>query len=362
MKRNKNDIFFLKQAFQIAKKAEGFTSPNPLVGALIVKNDKIISQGYHKKAGLAHAEIEAIRKAKQNLKGSTLYINLEPCCHFGKTPPCVDEVIKSGIRRAVISTVDPNPKVCNNSIRKMKQAGIKVRLGLLRKEAEKLNEVFFKNMKENRPFVVAKLAQTLDGKIAASSGISKWITSGCSRKFAKGLRDKYDSVVVGINTVLKDNPKLNGLRKIPYKVVIDPDLRINKNIFIVKHNPGKLIVFISKKNKSNKVIKGARIIPIKERKGRLDLNSMLLELFRLGITSCFVEGGSQTLGNFLDAKLIDKMHFFISPKILGGKYALTSIGAEGYESLDKCPYLKEPEIKKIGPDILVTGYPSYDGK
>lgn len=362
MKPANNDIYFLRQTFLLASKAEGFTSPNPLVGAIIVKNNKIISCGFHKKAGLPHAEIEAIKKSKQNLRGSTLYINLEPCCHFGKTPPCVDEVIKTGIKRAVISTVDPNPKVCSNSIKKMKAAGIKVSLGLFKKEAEKLNEVFFKNMKENRPFVVAKIAQTLDGKIVTSAGVSKWITTEPSRKFAKSLRDKYDSVLVGINTVLKDNPKLNGLKKIPYKVVIDPHLRINQKSFIVRNHPEKLIIFTLKKSKPGEALKDARVFAIDEKKGKLDLAVMLKILFNLGITSCFVEGGSQTLGNFLDEKLIDKMHFFISPKIVGGKKALTSIGAKGYKTLDKSPYLKEIEIKRIGEDIFITGYPCYDAR
>ena len=360
MKSAKEDIYFLKQAITLARKAEGFTSPNPLVGALIVKNNKVISCGYHKKAGLAHAEIAAILKAKQNLKGASLYINLEPCCHFGKTPPCVDEIIKQGIKRVIISTLDPNPKVCGKSIKKLKQAGIEVSVGKCKEEAKKVNEVFFKNMKENRPFVAAKVAQTIDGKIATCAGISKWITTESSRKFAKSLRDKYDSVLVGINTVLKDNPKLNGLRKIPYKVIIDPHLRIDKKSFIVRNHPEKLIIFTFKKAKPEKAFKDARIFAIDKKKGKLDLRAMLKILFNLGITSCFVEGGSQTLGNFLDEKLIDKMHFFISPKIVGGANALTSIGAKGYKTLDDSPYLKEIEIKRIGLDIFITGYPCYD--
>jgi len=311
----KKDIYFLKQTFILAKRAEGFTSPNPLVGAVIVKNNKIISQGYHKKAGLAHAEIEAILKAKQNLKGSSLYINLEPCCHFGKTPPCVDKIIQQGIKRVVVSTLDPNPKVHGKSIKKLKQAGVKVSVGLLKEEAIKINEIFFKNMQEKRPFVVAKVASSLDGKIATVNGQSKWITGRQARLFARGLRDKCDCVLVGINTVLKDNPKLNGLKKIPYKIVIDPSLRIDAGRFIVKNNPEKLIVFTSSKTKHKDSLKGVKVFAVKEKKGKLDLRSILSILYKLRITSCFVEGGSETLGNFLDGKLIDKVHFFIAPKI-----------------------------------------------
>lgn len=358
----KKDIYFLKQASILAKRAEGFTSPNPLVGAVVVKNNKIISSGYHKKSGLAHAEIEAILKAKQSLRGSSLYINLEPCCHFGKTPPCVDEIIRRGIKRVIISTLDPNPKVYGKSIKKLKQAGIEVSVGLCKEEAEKINEVFFKNMKGNRPFVVAKVASSLDGKIATIKGQSKWITGRQARIFARGLRDKYDCVLVGINTVLKDNPKLNGLRKLPYKVVIDPHLRINKKSFIVENYPDKLIIFTSTKAKKRSSFKSIKVFAIKEKKGKLDLSSILAILYKLGITSVFIEGGSETIGNFLDQKLIDKIHFFIAPKIIGGKSALTSIGARGYESLGKCPHLKEVEIKKIGQDVLITGYPCYGVK
>ena len=249
MAKSKKDLYFLLKAISLAKKGEGLTSPNPLVGAVIAKDNKIISKGYHKKCGLPHAEIEAIKSAKKNLRGSTLYINLEPCCHFGRTGPCVDEVIKSRIKRVVVSTVDPNPQVKGKSIRRLKREGVRVDIGLAKKQAVKLNEVFFKNMKTKRPFVVAKLAQSLDGKIASSKGISKWVTSSPSRKFAKTLRDKYDCVLIGANTLKKDNPKLNGIKKIPYKVIISSTLNLPAKSYIFKNNPEKLIIFTSHKAK-----------------------------------------------------------------------------------------------------------------
>lgn len=358
----KQDVYFLKKTLDLAKKAEGFTSPNPLVGAVIVKNNKIVSFGYHKKAGKAHAEIEAFRKAKGKLNGATLYVNLEPCCHFGKTPPCVDKIIKSGIKRVVTATKDPNPLVSGDSIRRMRKSGISVSIGLLEKEAVRLNEVFFENMKKKMPFVVAKTAQSLDGKIATANGLSKWITNRNSRLFAKRLRDKYDSILVGVNTVIKDNPHLDGIKKVPYKVVIDPGLRIPLNSYLIKSSPEKLIIFASCSAKNKTVAKNTNVYFLKEKNGKLPLKELLSTLYRRGITSVFIEGGSETIGNFFDEKLVDKIYFFIAPKIIGGRKALTSIGAQGFLSLNCCPSIENMSIERIGTDILITGYPYYGKK
>jgi diaminohydroxyphosphoribosylaminopyrimidine deaminase/5-amino-6-(5-phosphoribosylamino)uracil reductase len=356
----KRDIYFLKKTLELAKRAEGHTSPNPMVGAVILKNNKEISCGFHKKSGKPHAEIEAINNARINIKGATLYINLEPCCHFGRTPPCVDKIIESGIRRVVIATLDPNPVVHGKSVSKLKKAGIKVSVGCFSKQARRLNEVFFKNMEAKRPFVVVKLAQSLDGKIAAAGGESKWITGEHARKFARKLRDKYDCVLVGINTVIKDNPRLNGVKKNPYKVVIDPKLRIPKDAYILKNDSQKLIIFASTKAKK-KSLKNTKVFFIKEEKGKLPVKEILSILNQHGITSVFVEGGSCTAANFFEEKLVDKVHFFIAPIILGGKSALTSIGGQGL-SLRDCPEVSELRIEKIGQDMLITGYPYYDKK
>ncbi len=356
----KRDVYFLEKTLELAKKAQGCTSPNPLVGAVIVKNNKAISCGYHKKSGNSHAEIEAINNAKVNIQGATLYINLEPCCHFGKTPPCVDKIIESGIKRVVVATYDPNPIVHGKSVNKLKKAGIKVSIGCLSKKARRLNEVFFKNMQVRRPFVVVKLAQSLDGKITDVGGESKWITGARARKFARRLRDKYDCVLVGVNTVIKDNPRLNGLKKIPYKVVIDPQLRIPKDAYLLKNNLQKLIIFASAKAKK-KNLKYAKVFFIKEKKGKLPVKEILSTLYQHGIMSVFIEGGSRTTANFFEEKLVDKVHFFIAPKILGGRSALTSIGGRGL-SLKNSPRVREMAIEKIGQDILITGYAYYGKK
>lgn len=356
----KQDIYFLEKTLELAKKAEGYTSPNPLVGAVIVKNNREISCGYHKKSGLPHAEIEAINNAKVSLKGATLYVNLEPCCHFGKTPPCVDKIIKLGIKRVVIATEDPNPVVQGKSINKLKKAGIKVNAGSLKEKARGVNEVFFKNMEEKKPFIAVKLAQSLDGKIAAANGESRWITGKKARIFAKKLRDKYDCVLIGINTAIKDNPRLNGLKKIPYKAIIDPQLRISRSSYLLKNNPQKLIIFASSKAKK-KSFKKAKVFFIKEKNGKLPVKEILSTLYKHGIMSVFVEGGSETAANFFEEKLADKIYFFIAPIILGGRYALTSIGGRGL-LLKNCPYVRAMTIERIGDDILLTGYPDYGKK
>jgi len=356
------DIYFIKKTFQLARRAEGFTSPNPLVGAVIVKNNKIITTGYHKKCGLAHAEIEALKKAKsEDLKKATLYLNLEPCFGFGRTPPCVDEIIKRKFRRVVIATKDPNPQTKGKSIKKLKKAGIRVSLGVCQAQAQELNEVFFKNMNDKKPFVVAKIAQSLDGKIATKTGVSKWITSEQTRSFSKSLRDKYDCVLVGVNTIIKDNPSLDGLKRKPLKIIIDPGLKAPPKSKLLKEKPAKTMIFTSTKSKkrAKKIPWTTKIFFLRENKGWLPLTQILKTLYDLGVMSIFVEGGSQTIGRFFDEKLIDKAYFFIAPKIIGGKDALTSVGAQGIAGIASAAYLEKVQIEKIDKDILISGYPVY---
>ena len=362
---SQKDIYFIKKSILLAKKAQGFTSPNPLVGAVIVKYNKIISSGYHKKAGFPHAEIEAIKKLEvTDLKKSVLYVNLEPCFHYGRTSPCVDEIIKCKLKRVVISIEDPNPKTNGKSIRKLRQAGVRVTTGVLSGEAKKLNEVFFYSIKAKRPFVVSKSAQSIDGKISTKSKRSKWITSYESRQFGKKLRDKYDCVLVGINTILLDNPSLNGLKRKTFKAVIDSKLMIPIDATILKDKPEKVFIFTSFESKSKEklkilVSKGVNIFFLKKHKGYISLKNVLKILYQEGMISVFVEGGSFTLGRFFDEKLINKAYFFISPKIIGGKKALGPVGGEGSARLKDCPQLSELQIKKIGDDLVISGYPQY---
>jgi len=325
-------------ALDLAKKAQGNTSPNPMVGAVLVKCGRVIGQGCHQRAGLAHAEIVAFKRCRVSPAGATLYVNLEPCAHFGRTPPCVDLVIRRGIKRVVIATLDPNPLTAGKSVKKMRAAGIKVSVGALAAEAVRLNEIFFHNMKKNMPYVSAKWAQSLDGKLVSCKGRSKWITGKSARRLAKSLRDKYDAVLVGVNTVIKDDPQLNGLRKIPFKVVLDPAGRLPRRSELARKYADRLIV-------------------VKGKRGRIDLKQALKRLYRMGITSVFVEGGAKTLGGFFDAGLVDKVYCFIAPKILGSQSALSAIGGKGFTSPNNCPVLKDLEIMPIGLDLLLTGYP-----
>lgn len=332
------DAFYMRRALDLAKKAQGNTSPNPLVGAVLVNNGRVIGQGYHKKCGLPHAEMIAFKNCRSGCRGATLYVNLEPCAHFGRTPPCVDEVIRRGIKRVVIAGLDPNPLTAGKSVKKMRAAGIKVDIGCLAKEAAAVNEVFFHNMRAGMPFVAAKWAQSLDGKLVSYKGRSKWITAEPARRFAKHLRDKYDAVLVGVNTAIKDDPQLNGSRKIPVKIVLDPRSRLPRRSKLAREYADKLIV-----------IKGTR--------GRIDLKQMLKKLYQSGITSVFVEGGACALGGFFDAGLVNKVYCFIAPKILGSQSALSAVGGKGFISPNNCPVLKDFEILPIGSDFLLTGYP-----
>lgn len=354
-----NDIFFMKEVLSLAKRAEGNTSPNPLVGAIIVKEGKIISSAWHRKAGSEHAEIAALKKV-QNARGATLYVNLEPCFHYGRTPPCVDKVISSGIKRVVIATSDPNPLTRGKSIKKLRKSGIEVKVGVLKKQARQLNEVFFKNMNEKMPFVAAKVAQSLDGKIATVSRKSHWITSKTARTYSKTLRDKYDAVLVGARTILEDDPHLVGLKKNPVKIVISAHLSFSFKANIFK-DPEKVIIITSFKNlKKTKQFKEVKFLFASENKeGIFSLRRILISLYKLGITSVFVEGGSFTLGNFFSQKLVDKIYFFLAPRIIGGERSLSSIGGEGFSNLNRTPFIKDIEIKKIGRDILISGYPQF---
>jgi len=351
------DEYFMNKALELAKKAQGKTSPNPMVGAVVVKNGKIVGQGYHKKAGTPHAESLAIDDAGKNAKGADLYVNLEPCCHTGRTPPCSEKIIQSGIKKVVAATKDPNPLMCGKSLQKLNKAGVKTSCGCGCKESRKLNEIFFKNMEEKLPFVAAKFAQSLDGKIATRLNVSQWITSDAARKKARGLRDLYDCVLVGVNTANKDNPSLNGLVKKPLKAVIDPKLIIKPSLKLIKENGKNLFVVTSLKNKGKqaKILDQATVLFIKERKdGALDLLDLLKQLYARKVGSLFVEGGAQTLGAFFDAGLVDRAYTFVAPQIIGGKGALSSIGGRGVARPGKIE-LKSVRVEMVGPDILITG-------
>ncbi len=353
------DQFYLNQTFKLAKKALGHTNPNPMVGAIIVKNDKIISNGFHKKFGSYHAEVEAIKNCKEKLTGSTLYVNLEPCSHSGKTPPCVDLIIRSGIKKVICSTLDPNPKVSGEGIEKLKKAGITTSIGILEEEAKILNEAFFSFFEKERPFVAIKFASSLDGKIATKTQDSKWISNQKSRKFALSLRGEYQSILIGINTVLADNPNLGTKsknKKNPTRIILDSTLKIplksdvlrDKNIIIVTTNKADA--------KNEKALIKIGIDFIKFKSDKIIIRTLLNELKKRNILSVLVEGGGEVIGSFIDEKLIDKVYIFHSPILIGGKESVSAISGKGVEKIADAIKLKNVIYKKIDRDLLTMGY------
>lgn len=350
--------YFMRLALQEALKAKGNTSPNPLVGAVVVKNKKVISLGFHKKAGLAHAEIEAFKNCRASLKGSTLYVTLEPCCFFGRTPPCTDAIINAGIKKVIIGMVDPNPKNNGKGIKILRQNKIKVEVGFLEAELRKINEPYIKYITKKIPFVSVKVGQSLDGKIATMVYQSKWITSLVSRNYSHKLRRDFDAIMIGINTLIRDNPRLEASlkkRKI-FKIIVDPQLKIPLNSKILKHNSNCVIVATSFKADCNKEKKledlGAMVLRLNGSLHRLNLKSLLKKLGLMEITNILVEGGGTLIGSLFDRHLVDKIFFFIAPKIIGGEQAISSVMGEGIRNIKDIIQFKDVEVKRIGQDYL----------
>jgi diaminohydroxyphosphoribosylaminopyrimidine deaminase/5-amino-6-(5-phosphoribosylamino)uracil reductase len=328
-----------------------------------VKNGRIIGKGYHEKAGFAHAEIVALDEAGTKARGAILYVTLEPCAHFGKTPPCVDRIIRSGIKEVIIGMVDPNPLNNGKGIKILRQNKIKVKVGFLERELKKANEAFIKYITKGVPFVTVKVAQSLDGKIATRRGDSKWITSDKSRGFAHRLRKDYDAVMVGVNTVLRDNPKLDAWfsKKQPVKIVVDSYLSVPQDAAIFSGKPSLIIVTLlaspGQETDNRRILeKKARIMEVKELAGQVNLKDMIKKLGRIGITSILVEGGGTLIGSLFDEKLVDKILFFFSPKIIGGKEAISSVMGKGIARIDNAVKVKGLKIRRLGEDFLVEGY------
>lgn len=352
------DKQYIKKTLNLAKDRLGWTNPNPMVGAVIVKNNKIIGQGFYKKYGAPHAEVEAINSAKEDIKGSTLYVNLEPCSHQGKTPPCADLIIKSGITRVVCSTRDPNPNVNGAGLTKLKKAGVEIIVGILAEEARQLNEAFFTYHEKQRPFVAIKFAASLDGKIATRTGDSKWITSEKARAFARNLRSQYQAVLVGINTVIKDDPHLGTRRnnlKDPVRIILDSTLKIPFESQALRDS-NAIVVTTSKADKKRikKLIeKDIELVVFPSE--TITIPVLLKELWRRKIISVLVEGGSEVLGSFVDSKLVDKVYVFHAPIIIGGTTAKNAVGGRGADTLTTAMRLKDVAYKVFGEITFITG-------
>jgi diaminohydroxyphosphoribosylaminopyrimidine deaminase/5-amino-6-(5-phosphoribosylamino)uracil reductase len=364
MKKIKNHNYFMRLAMKEAMKTKTKTSPNPMVGALVVSCGKIISRGYHKKAGLPHAEIVALNKAKNKAKGANLYITLEPCAHFGRTPACVDSIIRSGIKKVFIGMVDPNPLNNGKGISILKKHGIKVEVGFLEDELIRMNEVFIKYITKRLPFVTVKVAQSLDGKIATRSGDSKWISSDRSRELVhRYLRRDSDAVMVGVNTILRDNPKLGVWfsENQPVKIIVDTELSTPQDASVFLENSKVVIVTLASASgqeteNRNILARKAKILEVKGKVGQVNLKDMMKKLAAMEITSIFVEGGGTLIGSLFDEGLVDKVLFFVSPIIIGGKEATSSVMGRGVSRIDESIKLKRVKLRRIAEDYLIEGY------
>lgn len=353
----------MRAALRLALKGAGRTSPNPMVGAVLVRNGKVIATGYHEKAGTDHAEIVAIKKAGLKARGATLYLNLEPCDHQGRTPPCTYSLIRSGIKEVVVGMVDPNPLVSGRGIRKLRRAGIEVRVGVLEQECRRLNEAFVKHITRRIPFVILKLAASLDGKIAVASGDSKWLTEREARSYVHGLRNQVDAVIIGIGTVLSDNPRLTcrlSAGRNPWRVVLDSRLRIPLTSQILHQREREKTIVVASSRAPLKKIKavqdlGAQVWTFSSRKGAIPWASLLKRCGKTGWLSVMIEGGGHTASRALKEGVVDKAFFFYAPKIIGGE-GRSMIQSLGVRSIDRPIRLKDMEVSKIGKDFLVSGY------
>jgi len=357
---------YMKRALLLAEKGSGTTSPNPLVGAVIVKEGKIIGEGWHRKAGEPHAEVNAINNSIEPVEGSTIYVNLEPCSHFGRTPPCALLLAERKFKRVVIAMEDPNPLVAGKGIQLLRDSGIQVDVGLHRLEALKLNDIFIKYITTKSPFVLLKAAMTLDGKTATTTGDSKWISGEESRGYVHFLRNRYSAILVGVNTVMKDDPllttRLEGIPgRNPLRIIIDSRGSIPVDARALKQTDDKKTIVASteaipESKKKLLEAQGIEVVITDQNNGRVDLEQLLVELGRKGIDSLLVEGGGTAAASFLEAGLADKVAFFIAPVIVGGKMAPTPVMGEGVELIKAGYRLKYKDIKTFGDDVLIEGY------
>jgi len=390
-----NDATYMKLALRLAAKGAGWVSPNPMVGAVVVRGGEIVGRGYHRAYGLPHGEVEAMRRAGDGARGATLYVTLEPCNHQGRTPPCTQAVINAGIRRVVIATRDPNPRVNGGGAEFLQSKGLQVETGLLADQARRLNEAWFKWVETGLPLVIAKAACSLDGKIATAGGESQWLTGEKARAYGHQLRHQADAILVGVGTVLSDDPQLTtrltrqktenrkpkteNRSKDPIRIVLDSRLRLPMNAKLLHLDsaaPTWIACTAAAPKEKIKALKdlGAEVLVMptmvrethpteeipasvtSESRGLVALKPLLEELGRRQVQSLLVEGGGETLGSFFDQRLVDKFYFFYAPKILGGKSAPGMLAGVGVQRLGEALQARELRVRKLEPDLLVMGY------
>lgn len=359
---------YMKRALDLARRGTGRTRPNPLVGAVVVQAGQIVGEGYHQKAGTPHAEIHALNAAGENAKGATLYVNLEPCCHWGRTPPCTAALLQAEIAEVYVAEVDPNPNVAGKGIRQLQNAGVRVHVGLCAEAAAELNEVHRKYIQTGKPFVILKTAMSLDGKIATASGESQWITAEASRQRGHEVRDTVDAILVGSGTVVRDNPALTTRLRAKAgqdatRIVLDSHGRTSTDARIFNPESSAEVIVAVTPNAPAKNVNalenaGAEVIIVPEADGKVCLKRLMEILGEREITSVLIEGGGEVNASAIAAGVVDKVMCFIAPKLIGGQDAPGPIGGEGISSLSDAPHLQRVSITPISDsaDFLIEGY------
>lgn len=360
-----HDTAYMRRALWLAERGRGWTSPNPMVGAVIVRDGTIVGEGYHPAAGEPHAEVFACQMAGERAAGGTLYVTLEPCCHHGRTPPCTETIRAAGLRRVVVSLVDPDPRVSGQSIAALRATGVEVEAGLLEAEAARLNEAYVTHRQTDRPFVVLKLAQTLDGRIATVTGRSQWLTGPDARRRAHQLRSEADAILVGVGTVLADDPQLT-VRHVPGRqprpVVLDSAARTPASARLLRSGAPPALICVTNRAPEDRVIAlqaaGAEVITLPAAAdGGVDLLSVTQTLGARNIVTLLVEGGSRIATAFLRARAVEKIILFIAPRLMGA--GLPSVGDLGVQEIDQSISLHDITVERAGEDVVVVGYPDY---
>ena len=357
----------MQMALDLAIKGEGFTSPNPMVGAVVVKDGRVVGSGYHQMVGGPHAEVNAIDAAGKLADGATLYVTLEPCNHTGRTPPCTRKIVEAGIKRVVVAMIDPNKDVAGGGADYLEQQGIRITTGVCREQARKLIEGFVKFVRTRRPFVIAKCAATLDGRIATRSGDSKWVTGEKSRQFVHRLRHAVDGILVGINTVRADNPSLttrlpDGQGKDPVRIILDTHLAISPAGQIIaasvrrRHDSGGRQGRGGQDKQAAFEKDGIRVIQSKLKNGLIDMDALMDRLGAMGLTSLLIEGGSRVLTSAFSAGIVDKVFFFYAPKILGGDDGIPICSGPGPDLMSQSIPVNKINIRRFGDDVMIEGY------
>lgn len=364
-----NDEYYMRLALDMANRSQGQTGINPVVGAVIVKDGEVIGLGSHLKRGTPHAEVHALNMAGEAANGSTVYVTLEPCSHYGTTPPCSEGLIKAGVSRVVVACEDPNPQVAGRGIELLRRNGIEVHIGVLRDEAIRLNRRFIKNITTGLPYVTIKTASTLDGKIASRSGDSKWISNEQSREHVHTMRHRHDGIMVGVDTVIADDPSLTTRLTVPgispARIIVDSTLRIPDEAKVLRDGAAPTIVLTTERAAAERRAavseRGIQVIVCGEGP-QVDLRSGLQRLSELGICSLLVEGGGRLNGSLLQNKLVDEVALFLAPKIIGGLHAPGSFVFEGFDLMADAVALSDLSVEQIGDNVCITGYPVWNAK